>query len=84
VDIGSGVLVSIRELVEKIADIVRPDLALHFDMNLDREFEEVRVADLRATFEMIGWRTRVSLKEGLLATVNWFKEMVNHGTLERF
>jgi nucleoside-diphosphate-sugar epimerase len=83
VDIGSGVLVSIRELVEKITDIVRPDIAPHFDLNLDREFEEERVADLRATFKMVGWRPRVSLEEGLLATVNWFKGRVNHGTLER-
>jgi UDP-glucose 4-epimerase len=70
VDLGSGRLVSVREMVERVARIVggpEPE----FGALETREMEQVRAADVEATERWIGWCPSVPLDTGLRRTVDW-------------
>lgn len=73
IDLGSGSLLSIREIVQHVASIVdgetRPDLgALP-----DRPLEPTRIAKTGETFARIGWKPQIPLLEGLQRTVDWYR-----------
>jgi len=72
-DIGSGTLVPIRAIVEKLVQLVCPEIVPHFGEVPDRPLEQVRVADVAQSFQEIGWRPAVSLDEGLRRTVEWYR-----------
>jgi nucleoside-diphosphate-sugar epimerase len=76
-DLGSGSLVSIRELIEKLALSVGSGVKLEFDALPDRPFEPVRLAKTAETFERTGWQPQVSLPEGLERTVDWYRERLH-------
>ncbi len=40
----------------------------------DRALETMPSADVEATRQAIGWSAKVSLREGLKKTIEWFKE----------
>jgi UDP-glucose 4-epimerase len=69
IDIGSGRLTSIREIVEKLRSIIGSDVRLDFSSASPRPHEQVRCADPDATERITGWRARTSLDEGLGLTV---------------
>ncbi len=73
IDLGSGELVTVREVVETLCAIVAPGTAPRFGAVPDRPMEQVRVAATAKTQEQIGWRPRVSLREGLERTVDWHR-----------
>jgi UDP-glucose 4-epimerase len=71
IEIGSGSLVSIRNIVEQLVTLIGGYAefgALH-----DRPLEPVRLAKTDATFARIGWKPRVSLEEGLERTLEWYR-----------
>lgn len=74
IDVGSGRLVSIRELVEKIANLVGSDVAPLFGAVSDRTFEQVRVADVACAYEKLRWKSKATLEEGLGQTVSWYRK----------
>lgn len=82
-DIGSGLLTSVRSVVERIARLVDPARTLTpiFDAALDRPQEQVRVASVRRTEELTGWKARIPLDEGLARTVEWYRR--NRASLRR-
>ena len=71
-DLGSGELVTVREVVERIAnalDAPPPEIgALP-----DRPLEPTRRARLERTAARTGWRPRVALDEGLHRTIVWYR-----------
>jgi nucleoside-diphosphate-sugar epimerase len=73
VDIGSGKLVSIRDLVNRIIELIDPALTVEFDLSLSRPFEQVRMADIARTQAILGWAPKTSLDEGLMNTIEWFR-----------
>jgi nucleoside-diphosphate-sugar epimerase len=74
VDIGCGTLVTVREIVEKIATLVSTTSGGPlFGALPDRAMEQVRVADVAATTRLIGWAPRTTLDEGLRQTVDWLR-----------
>ena len=77
-DLGSGKLVSIRELVEQLAVIVDPRAKVEFGALADRPLEPTRLAKVAETFASIGWKPRVSLQDGLERTVDWYKKEREH------
>jgi nucleoside-diphosphate-sugar epimerase len=76
VEIGSGKLVSIREIVGKVVHLVG-GMEPTFGALPDRPMEPVRIADVAQTRERIGWSPRTQLTEGLSRTVEWYKEHLN-------
>ncbi len=72
IELGSGALASVREVAERLAELLpegpRPELGAV----ADRAGEIERRADLAAA-AAIGWRPQVGLDEGLARTVEWFR-----------
>jgi UDP-glucose 4-epimerase len=79
VDVGSGELVSIRSLVERIVPLVGGDVRPVFGALPDRPGERPRVADIAPTRELIGWKPSTSLDVGLARTVEWFRARILDG-----
>jgi UDP-glucose 4-epimerase len=75
IDIGSGVLTSVREIVHLIVDSIGPTAGRPVFGTLPvRPLEqEVRV-DIEETARVLGWRATTPLEEGLRATVAWFRD----------
>jgi UDP-glucose 4-epimerase len=73
-DVGSGTEVSIRGIVERIAEIMAPLAPPIFGARADRPLERRRTADVAHTGKVLGWRPNTGLDEGLLHTVNWHRE----------
>jgi len=73
VDIGTGHLVSVRTVVERIAHLIASNVPLHFDPGTDRPLEQIRVANVARTASLLGWYPQTSLDAGLQATINWHK-----------
>jgi nucleoside-diphosphate-sugar epimerase len=74
VEFGSGSLVTIREIVERIVDLVGSDLMPRFGAIPDRAHERIRCADVEATRRRLGWAPSVSLDEGLRRTIEHYRE----------
>jgi UDP-glucose 4-epimerase len=79
-DVGSGRLVAVREVVEQIGRLVAAGVSPLFGAMPDRPFEQVRVADVASTAACLGWRARTSLEDGLRTTVDWYRR---HGLASR-
>jgi len=75
-DLGSGSLVSVRSIVEKIAELVNSDVKPVFGALPDRPFEQERSADLTFLSNMLGYYPRTSLQEGLDRTVDWYRQQL--------
>jgi nucleoside-diphosphate-sugar epimerase len=73
-DLGSGLLMSVREIVEQIVEMVGGSVEPIFDALLDRPFEQERVADTSFLRDKLGYRPRATLRQGLEATVSWYRE----------
>ena len=77
VDLGSGKLTSVRELVELIQAISGSTAELKFGTLPDRPAEKVAEADLQRTFELLGWRPSTTLRSGLERTVAWYRSKLD-------
>ena len=77
-DLGSGKLVSIREIVEQLASAIDPEAHTMFGALPDRPLEPTRCAKTAETFARIGWKPQVSLREGLQRTVDWYRSAMEH------
>lgn len=73
-DIGSGELVSIREIVARLEKIIQEGPRAVFGALVDRPLEPVRIANITDTFSRLRWRPSYSLEAGLRRTVDWYKE----------
>lgn len=73
-NIGSGVEMSIRELAETIFELIRTECPVDIEeARLRPEASEVDrlCADSSLLSQLTPWRPRVSLREGLLQTIEW-------------
>lgn len=74
IDVGSGALVSIRVLVQQLADQIDPRVELLWGALPDRPMEQTRVADIAKTYNTMGWKPKTPLATGLERTVDWYRE----------
>jgi UDP-glucose 4-epimerase len=72
--IGSGTSVSIRDTVDELVRLVRPDVAPRYGALADRALDAARIADPSGADAVIGWRAKTPLAEGLCRTVEWYRE----------
>ena len=75
-DLGSGLLVSVREIVEQVVEMVGGSVEPVFDARLDRPFEQERAADTSFLVDKLGYQPRSTLRQGLEATVSWYREQL--------
>lgn len=69
IDLGSGELYTVRQVVERLRDLVDPALEPSFGARPDRADEQVRRADVETTRRLLGWSPRYDLDAGLRQTV---------------
>jgi nucleoside-diphosphate-sugar epimerase len=72
-DIGSGELVTAREVVSRLRDLIGGDVEPLYGAIADRERERIRGANPSRAAEAMGWRPRTSLDEGLRRTVGFYR-----------
>lgn len=75
VDLGSGSLVSIGEIVQHLARIVGTTIQPAFGEMPDRPMEQVRAANAADSLHRLGWRASTSLEDGLFQTVAWYRNL---------
>ena len=80
-DIGSGNLVTTREIVEMILDLMSSKITPEFGALPDRKMEQVRAANLDSQNKLPGWSPEYSLKEGLKLTIDWYKKQYESGLI---
>jgi GDP-L-fucose synthase len=71
INLGSGRGVTIRELVEQIVRLVPKPPEVVWDTS-QPSGQSVRVMDTSRAEQMIGFRARTSLAEGLRRTIDWY------------
>ncbi|HVS01463.1 MAG TPA: NAD-dependent epimerase/dehydratase family protein, partial [Thermoanaerobaculia bacterium] len=80
-DLGSGKLVPVRTVVEQIYSLLAPAREPRFGTLADRPMEQVRVARATEAEEILGWRAKTPLDEGLATTVAWYRDELGAGRL---
>jgi nucleoside-diphosphate-sugar epimerase len=71
--LGSGTLVSIREIVEQLASLVESQVRPVFGALPPRPIEPVRAANTSDAYDKLGWRAVTPLDRGLEKTVEWYR-----------
>src|SRR6266404_4426595 len=73
VDLGSGELCSIREIVQQLRELIPGAPEPLFGAIPDRPLERLRKADVVTSHKSIGWSPSTTLQAGLRRTVDWYK-----------
>jgi UDP-glucose 4-epimerase len=73
IDIGTGVLTTVREVVESIVATMNPSIRPEFGAIEARAHEQVRKADVARSRSAAGWAPEVALAEGLRRTIEYFR-----------
>lgn len=81
-DLGSGQLVKVREVVETLCRISGTGIQAEFSAMPDRALEQTRIADPIGTETAIGWAPRWDLEEGLRETYRWYARELKEGRIE--
>ena len=72
-NLGSGTGVSLRELVDVIADTVIPRPRVEWGTE-PPPGDKVRVLDTSRAYKLLGFEPEIFLEEGIQETVQWFVE----------
>lgn len=73
VNLGSGEEISIRKLVDVIANVMEVRFPGHFD-DTQPDGQMRRCLDTKRAQHLLGWRAKMDLHEGLRRTVEWYRE----------
>lgn len=78
-NIGNSRETSVLELAQMVRDAVNPEIEIEhipYSLAYGQKFEETRrrVPDTRRAHDLLGFEAEVSLEEGLLRTVEWFRK----------
>lgn len=71
-DIGSGVLTSIRDIIMRVAGIVGSPVRPRFGALSDRPLDRELMAEPELADRLLGWRATTGLDTGLRRTVEWY------------
>jgi nucleoside-diphosphate-sugar epimerase len=72
-DVGSGDPVSVRDVVEHIVELIGSRVQPMFGALPDRPPAVLRSVDPLRLGELLGWRPRMPLNEGLKQTIEWYR-----------
>jgi UDP-glucose 4-epimerase len=76
-DLGLGSLISVRKVVEQIAEIMGASVKPEFGALPDRLFEQERPADTDFLLSKLGYQPQTSLEQGLETTVAWYRRQLD-------
>lgn len=76
VELGSGTLTTVREIVETLTKIIDSSGKPIFGARPDRAMERVRCAQVAATYDQISWKPETSLADGLQRTVDSYQRLM--------
>ena len=74
VDLGTGELHTVRQVVELLFERVGSKESPSFGGRGDRPSEQIRTADASRTRQLLGWAPSTSLDRGIEQTVDWFRQ----------
>lgn len=74
IDLGSGELITIREVVQQLISIINPQIVPLFGAIPDRPGEQIRTADSKTSYLKLNWKTKIPLEEGLKLTAKWYEK----------
>lgn len=80
-DLGTGRLHTVREVVETLVRISGSALQPDFGAAGDRPLEVVRAARVEDSWQRAGWRAETALEEGLAQTYAWYAREYREGRL---
>ena len=72
VNIGNPKEFSIKELANLIKNLVNPNLEFEYK-KLPQDDPKQRQPSIQLAKELLNWEPKIELKEGLLKTIDWFK-----------
>src|SRR4051812_6274023 len=81
INVGTGEDLSIRELAERIRDIVAPQVAIAFDATKP-DGSPRKLLDV-SRLHQLGWRHSIPLREGIERTYRWFVQQNESDRLAR-
>ena len=70
-EVGSSELVSIASMTNQIASLIPGNRGILFGAEPDRGHN--RVANIEPAAQYLGWRPRTPLRQGLEATIDWYR-----------
>jgi UDP-glucose 4-epimerase len=74
VDLGTGELTSIRDVVQQLVSIIDSKIEPEFGALQDRPLDPEHAVDVSKTTRLLGWAPATSLSEGLERTVAWYRD----------
>ena len=74
VELGSGDLVTIREVVERIVRLMGAAVSPRWGALPDRPLERPVAADVAETRALLGWAPHVTRDDGLTDTIEWYRK----------
>jgi nucleoside-diphosphate-sugar epimerase len=77
VEVGSGVMHSIREIAGQLCDLMPRRIDPLFGALPDRPLERSKKADIAASYELIGWQPFTPIEVGLAHTMEWYKKKLD-------
>lgn len=81
INVGTGIDLSIRDLAQKIRDVVYPDAILHFDTSKP-DGTPRKVLDV-SRLRDLGWSPNYDLDRGIRSTYEWFLQQHTSNTALR-
>ena len=73
INIGNPNEFSIKQLGYLVKDLINPNLEFEFK-KIPQDDPKQRKPSIQLAREILNWEPRTDLKEGLIKTINWFKE----------
>jgi len=78
IDLGTGKLTSVRDVVGMIVAMMQPSVLPEFGVLPDRPRERARAADAGRSWEILGWRAETPLATGLERSIAWHRSQAAH------
>lgn len=73
VGLGTGELVSVRDVILKIFKAMNVEKAPNFGVLPDRPLEKAVAASVKRTRNLINWEPKVDIESGITKTVKWYR-----------
>jgi len=73
IDIGTGILTTVRDVVTMIASTIKPNIEIGFGDVAARKNEQIRVANTELAGKLLAWQSKTMLEAGLATTIDSLK-----------